>query len=171
MSWRAGYVRTTSSYVEIEWWGYVCLANTPFRPHWDTWRIYIEPNEEHYTPHFYPQSFFMLCKISSNSGLATNGVGCLMLSLHPYPHLRHPPTSLEQRLSIVHLGPDTIQVAPSRGIGAIFPNLMRQPQLINYKIRHIHHKNPTILKTLWTTKNFKIWWKRPNPLAYGNRDP
>ena len=51
-----------------------------------------------------------------------------MPSLHPYPPLRHPPTSLEQRLSIVHLCLDTIQMATSRGIGVIFPSLMRQPQ-------------------------------------------
>jgi len=79
---------------------------------------------------FYPQSFSMLCKIASNCGLATNEVGCSMTSLHLYPPLRHPPTSLEQRLSIVHLGPDSIQVAPSRGIHAIFSNLMRQPQSV-----------------------------------------
>ena len=53
-----------------------------------------------------------------------------MPSLHPYPPLRHPLTSLEQRLSIVHLYLDTIQVAPSRGIGVIFPNMMRQLQSI-----------------------------------------
>ena len=90
----------------------------------------IEPNKKHCTPHFYPQSFSMLCKIASNYGLATNGVGCPMPSLHPYPRLRHPPTTLEQRLSIIHLGPNTIQMTPLYGIGAIFPNLMRQPQSI-----------------------------------------
>jgi hypothetical protein len=54
-----------------------------------------------------------------------------MRSLHPYSPLRYPPTSLEQRLSIVHPGPDTIQVAPSRMIGGIFPNLMCQPKPVD----------------------------------------
>ena len=71
----------------------------------------------------------MLCNIASNCGLATNKVWCLMPSPHPYPHLRYPLKSWELRLTIVHLGLDTIQVAPSRGIGPIFPHLMRQPRL------------------------------------------
>ena len=52
----------------------------------------------------YPQSFSMHWNIPSNCKLATNGVWCLMLTPHPYPLLRHPPTSWELRLTIVHLG-------------------------------------------------------------------
>jgi hypothetical protein len=61
-----------------------------------------------------------------------------MPTMHPYPPLRHPPTCLEQTLSIVHPGPDTIQVAPSRGIGAIFPNLKSGREL---KPLHKHYTN------------------------------
>ena len=60
--------------------------------------------------------------ISDNRRWVSNTVSA------PYPHLRHPPTNWELRLTIAHLGPDTIWLAPWRGIHVIFYNLMRQPQ-------------------------------------------
>ena len=114
---------------------------------------------------------FILRKIASNCGLATNGVWYLMPSPHPYPYLRHPPTSLEQRLSIIHLGPYTIQMAPSRRIGAIFPNLMSQPQSIikwdTFTIRvqpfRKHYEQEKLQNMVKKVESSIIW--EPRPLA------
>ena len=70
-----------------------------------------------------------------------------MSTPHPYHLMWHPPTSWKLGSTIVHLSPDTIQVAPCRGMRAIVSNLMCQ------------------LQSLITSDTFILWIETKN-LAY-----